>query len=148
MSVVNYNGSSTFIEVYEGNKPLNYITAGTPSAGQFIVSAAGTNIASGSPSINSVAASGTTPQYNRASYPNASNYGTTNKPAKIVFTVTYKRSDGRVIVTKTDQNFNNPLSYFLEIRKKNSESKESIVRKIVKDIRKNQDVSLIKYEMV
>ena len=45
-----------------------------------------------------------------------------------------------------DQNFNNQLSYFLEIRKKNSESKESIVRKIVKDIRKNQDVSLIKYE--
>ena len=45
-----------------------------------------------------------------------------------------------------DQNFNNQLSYFLEIRKKNSESKESVVRKIVKDIRKNQDVSLIKYE--
>ena len=39
-----------------------------------------------------------------------------------------------------DQNFNNQLSYFLEIRKKNSESKESVVRKIVKDIRKNQDV--------
>ena len=45
-----------------------------------------------------------------------------------------------------DQKFNNQLSYYLEIRKKNSESKESVVRKIVKDIRKNQDVSLIKYE--
>ena len=44
------------------------------------------------------------------------------------------------------KNFNSRLSYFLDLRKKYSNLKNSTVKKIVDDIRKSEDKSLIKYE--
>ena len=42
------------------------------------------------------------------------------------------------------KNFNSRLSYFLDLRKKYSNLKNSTVKKIVDDIRKSEDKSLIK----
>ena len=50
------------------------------------------------------------------------------------------------ILNTRKQNFENKLYRFLDSRKKNSNSKVLIVRKIIRDIKKNKDVSLIKYE--
>ena len=50
------------------------------------------------------------------------------------------------ILSTRNKKFKNQLSYRLDLRKKSSDSKASIVRKILKDVRKNKDISLIKYE--
>ena len=44
------------------------------------------------------------------------------------------------------RNFQNKLEYYLNLRRKYSDSKMKSVKKIIKDIRKQQDKSLIKYE--
>ena len=45
-----------------------------------------------------------------------------------------------------DKSFEKQLSYYLEIRKKDSNTKKKIVTKILMNIKKNGDTSLIKYE--
>ena len=50
------------------------------------------------------------------------------------------------ILSTRNKSFENQLSYYLDLRKRNSDSKTSTVRKILKDIKKNKDASLIKYE--
>jgi len=50
------------------------------------------------------------------------------------------------ILNTRSKSFENQLSYYLDLRKKNSNSKISTVRKILRDIKKRKDVSLIKYE--
>ena len=51
----------------------------------------------------------------------------------------------RIINTKTRE-FNKQLSYYLSLRKLNFSSKSGVVRKIIIDVKKNKDKSLIKYE--
>ncbi len=51
----------------------------------------------------------------------------------------------KTLSTKS-KNFDNQLSYYLDLRRKNSSTKAKAVRKILKDIRKSRDSSLIKYE--
>ncbi len=50
------------------------------------------------------------------------------------------------ILRTQDKSFENQLSYHLDLRKKNSNSKISTVRKILRDIKKDKDVSLVRYE--
>ncbi len=50
------------------------------------------------------------------------------------------------ILSTRNKSFEDQLSYYLDLRKRNSDSKTSTVRKILKDIKKNKDASLIKYE--
>jgi len=50
------------------------------------------------------------------------------------------------ILSTRNKSFENQLSYYLDLRKRNSDSKTLTVRKILKDIKKNKDASLIKYE--
>tara|TARA_B100000700_G_C14994419_1_gene833029 strand:+ start:518 stop:1816 length:1299 start_codon:yes stop_codon:yes gene_type:complete len=50
------------------------------------------------------------------------------------------------ILYKKSTNFKNQLDYSLGIRKQISRSKISIVKKIIEDVKKKQDKSLIKYE--
>ena len=50
------------------------------------------------------------------------------------------------ILNTRSKNFDSQLSYYLDLRKKNSNSKASTVRKILGDIRRSKDASLIKYE--
>ncbi len=50
------------------------------------------------------------------------------------------------ILSTRNKDFNSQLSYYLDSRKKNSNSKASAVRGILRDIRKSKDVSLIRYE--
>ena len=51
----------------------------------------------------------------------------------------------KILSTKS-KNFYSQLSYYLDLRRKNSSSKATAVRKILSDIRKSRDASLIKYE--
>ena len=51
----------------------------------------------------------------------------------------------KILNTKS-KNFNSQLSYYLDLRKNYSNSKNLTVKKIVNDVRKNNDKSLIKYE--
>ena len=51
----------------------------------------------------------------------------------------------RILNTKTRE-FNKQLSYYLSLRKLNFSSKSGVVRKIIIDVKKNKDKSLIKYE--
>ena len=50
------------------------------------------------------------------------------------------------ILDAKNKDFENKLNNYLELRKKNSFSKINLVRKILRDIRRNRDISLIKYE--
>ena len=50
------------------------------------------------------------------------------------------------ILDAKNKDFENKLNNYLESRKKNSFSKINLVRKILRDIRRNRDISLIKYE--
>ena len=50
------------------------------------------------------------------------------------------------ILSTRSKNFDGQLSYYLDLRKKNSNSKASTVRKILGDIKKSKDTSLIRYE--
>ena len=50
------------------------------------------------------------------------------------------------ILSTRSKNFDSPLSSYLDLRIKNSNSKASTVRKILGDIRRSKDASLIKYE--
>tara|TARA_Y100000590_G_scaffold225350_1_gene254772 strand:+ start:6172 stop:7464 length:1293 start_codon:yes stop_codon:yes gene_type:complete len=51
----------------------------------------------------------------------------------------------RVLNTKSKK-FSNQLGYHLDLRKSNSSPKSSIVKRIIADVRKNKDRSVIKYE--
>ncbi len=51
----------------------------------------------------------------------------------------------RVLDTKS-KNFQNEFEYYLNLRRKYSDSKTKIVKTIVKDVKKGRDKSLIKYE--
>ena len=51
----------------------------------------------------------------------------------------------KILNTKS-RNFENKFEYFLKLRRTYADSKIKIVKEIVKDIRKNKDKSLIKYE--
>ena len=51
----------------------------------------------------------------------------------------------RILDTKKRE-FNKKLNYYLNSRKFNFSSKSSVVKKIIMDIKKNQDKSIIKYE--
>ena len=51
----------------------------------------------------------------------------------------------KILNTKS-KNFERQLEYSLNLRRKYSESTVRMVKKIVQDIRKNKDKSLIKYE--
>ena len=51
----------------------------------------------------------------------------------------------RVLDTKS-KNFQNQFEYYLNLRRKYSDSKTKIVKTIVKDVKKGRDKSLIKYE--
>ena len=51
----------------------------------------------------------------------------------------------RILDTKT-RNFQNKFQYYLNLRRKYSDSKTKTVKKIVRDVRKGRDKSLIKYE--
>ena len=51
----------------------------------------------------------------------------------------------RILNTKSKE-FYKQLSYYLNLRKLNSSSKTAIVKKIINDVKKNKDKSLIKYE--
>ena len=51
----------------------------------------------------------------------------------------------RILDTKS-RNFQNKFEYYLNLRRKYSDSKIKTVKKIVKDVRKGRDKSLIKYE--
>ena len=51
----------------------------------------------------------------------------------------------RILDTKS-RNFQNKFEYYLNLRRKYSDSKTKTVKKIVKDVRKGRDKSLIKYE--
>ena len=51
----------------------------------------------------------------------------------------------RTLDTKS-RNFQNKFEYYLNLRRKYSDSKTKTVKRIVKDIRKGKDKSLIKYE--
>ena len=107
-TVVTFDGTETFLEVYAGNTPLNYVedTGGIPptlEVGEFKVSATSTTFNVGSITLDNVAANTPTPSYNRASVAKVTgtkaNQGN-KRLAKITFTVTSKRPDGREIVTK------------------------------------------------
>ena len=50
------------------------------------------------------------------------------------------------ILNAQNKGFDNQLSYYLELRKNSSNSKASAVKRILRDVRKNKDISLIKYE--
>ena len=50
------------------------------------------------------------------------------------------------VLSTRNKSFDNQLSYYLDLRKKNSSSKLLVVRKILGDIKKNKDASLIRYE--
>ena len=43
------------------------------------------------------------------------------------------------ILSTQNKSFDSQLSYYLNLRKKNSSSKSSTVRKILRDIKKNKD---------
>ena len=49
-------------------------------------------------------------------------------------------------LSTNSKNFDNQLNYFLSLRKKNSDVKLIVVRKILREIKKKKDSSLIKYE--
>ena len=51
----------------------------------------------------------------------------------------------RVLNTK-NREFDKQLSYYLGLRKLNFSSKSGVVKKIIIDVKKNKDKSLIKYE--
>ena len=51
----------------------------------------------------------------------------------------------RILNTKAKE-FNKQLSYYLSLRKLNFSSKSGVVKKIIIDVKKNKDKSLIKYE--
>tara|TARA_Y100001970_G_scaffold197754_1_gene240586 strand:+ start:9672 stop:10970 length:1299 start_codon:yes stop_codon:yes gene_type:complete len=51
----------------------------------------------------------------------------------------------KILVSKS-KNFNKQLEYYLSIRRQTSASKLSVVKKILKDVKKNKDKSLTKYE--
>ena len=51
----------------------------------------------------------------------------------------------KILNTKS-QDFKKKFNYYLNIRRKYSSSKITIVKKIVNDVKKNKDKSLIKYE--
>ena len=51
----------------------------------------------------------------------------------------------RILDTKT-RNIQNKFQYYLNLRRKYSDSKTKTVKKIVRDVRKGRDKSLIKYE--
>ena len=51
----------------------------------------------------------------------------------------------KILNTKSKK-FNNQLNYYLNLRKLNFNSKKFIVKKILQDIEKNGDKSVIKYE--
>ena len=50
------------------------------------------------------------------------------------------------ILSTQNKGFYSQLSYYLESRKNNSSSKAKTVRKILRNIKRNKDISLIKYE--
>ena len=50
------------------------------------------------------------------------------------------------ILNANSKGFDNQLSYYLGLRKKNSNLEASSVRKILNDIKKGNDSSIIKYE--
>ena len=50
------------------------------------------------------------------------------------------------ILNSKSKDFKKNLNYYLSLRRRYSESKVNIVRKIVKDVRKYKDKSIIKYE--
>tara|TARA_B100000700_G_scaffold289000_1_gene345992 strand:- start:212 stop:1516 length:1305 start_codon:yes stop_codon:yes gene_type:complete len=50
------------------------------------------------------------------------------------------------ILNTKSKNFTKQLFKYLNLRKQNSSSKQEVIRKIIKDIKKNKDSSLIKYE--
>ncbi len=51
----------------------------------------------------------------------------------------------KILVSKS-KNFNKQLEYYLSIRRQTNASKLSVVKKILKDVKKNKDKSLTKYE--
>jgi len=51
----------------------------------------------------------------------------------------------KVLNTKSKK-FSNQLSYYLNLRRSNSSSKSGIVKRIINDVRKKKDKSVIKYE--
>ena len=51
----------------------------------------------------------------------------------------------KILSTKSKK-FDIQLSYYLELRKKTSNSKASIVKRIIGDVKKKNDASVIKYE--
>ena len=51
----------------------------------------------------------------------------------------------KILNTKS-KDFKKKFNYYLNIRRKYSSSKISVVKKIVNDVKKNKDKSLIKYE--
>ena len=50
------------------------------------------------------------------------------------------------ILSTKKKDFDSQLSYYLGLRKNRSNSKASVVRKILRDIEKRKDISLISYE--
>ena len=50
------------------------------------------------------------------------------------------------ILNTKNKGFNSQLSYYLDLRKKNSNLKASLVRKILNNIKKGRDSSLLQYE--
>ena len=51
----------------------------------------------------------------------------------------------KILNTKS-QDFKKKFNYYLNIRRKYSANKVSVVKKIVNDVKKNKDKSIIKYE--
>ena len=50
------------------------------------------------------------------------------------------------ILNTRSKKFNKQLNYFLNLRKFNFGSKAVVVKKIINDVKKNKDKSLLKYE--
>ena len=50
------------------------------------------------------------------------------------------------IITTGSKDFKNRLKFYLNQRKQISSSKMSVIKKIIKDVKKNKNRSLIKYE--
>ena len=50
------------------------------------------------------------------------------------------------ILNSRSKKFNKQLNYFLNLRKFNFGSKSAVVKKIISDVKKNKDKSLLKYE--
>jgi len=51
----------------------------------------------------------------------------------------------KILNTKS-RNFQNEFDYYLNFRREYSESKAKVVKRIIRDVRKDKDKSLIKYE--